>query len=399
MRLMSWFVLLAGTVALAAEAPRTFAIDAPGLAEVRARHARGDATATRDVAALRAEADKLLALQPASVLDSPGVAASGDRHDYFSAGPYWWPDPTKPAGLPYVQRDGVVNPESRTNGDMLAFRRTCESVRTLGLAFFFTGDERYAQKAAQLARVWFLDPATRMNPNFQHAQGIPGLSPGRGTGLIEARHLMLLNDGLALLASSRAWTQADAAATRTWLEAFYGWLGTSKNAADEAAAENNHGSWLAAQRAHLALVLGRTDDAKRIITAVRDERIPRQIGPDGAQPHELRRTRSLNYVLFNLEALAVLARLGDHVGLDLWKASTPDGRSLPAALRVVAPYVDPQKVWPKKDVSDENRARVLPLLVEALRHGDHPAYRDLLRRFGDQPTEGEFWRLWSPREP
>jgi hypothetical protein len=145
------------------------------------------------------------------------------------------------------------------------------------------------------------------------------------------------------------------------------------------------------------LVLGRTDDAQQIITAVRDARLPRQIEPDGSQPHELRRTRSLNYVLFNLEALTLIARLGDHVGVDLWTFSTPDGRSLRAALRVAAPYVDPQKVWPKKDVSEENRARVLPLLVEELCHGDNPAHRDLLRRFGDQPAAGELWRLWSPR--
>ncbi len=383
----------------AADLPRTFAIDAQGLAEVRARHARVDATAIRDVTALRAAADQLLDLKPASVLDSPGVAASGDRHDYYSTGPYWWPDPSKPDGLPYLQRDGVVNPESRTSGDMLAFRRTCESVRTLALAFFFTGDTRYGQKAAQLTRGWFLDSATRMNPNFQHAQGIPGRSPGRGTGLIEARHLMLLNDGLALLAGSTTWPVADADALRSWLEEFYRWLSTSKNATEEAAAENNHGSWFAAQRAHLALVLGHTDDAKQIITAVRDVRLPRQIEPNGSQPHELRRTRSLNYVLFNLEALILIARLGEHVGVDLWKFSTPDGRSLRAALRVAAPYVDPQKIWPKKDVSEENRTRVLPLLVEKLRHGENPASRELLRRFGDQPAGGEFWRLWSPRAP
>lgn len=396
--LLSTVIFAAAWVAApAADLPRTFALDALGVAEVRARHSRGDQTATRDVTALRAEADSLLDLKPASVLDSPGVAASGDRHDYYSAGPYWWPDPTKPDGRPYLQRDGVVNPESRTSGDMLAFRRTCESVRTLALASYFTGDARYAQKAAQLTRVWFLDRATRMNPNFQHAQGIPGRSPGRGTGLIEARHLMLLNDGLALLAGSPGWPAADAAAFRAWLEEFYRWLSTSTHATEEAAAENNHGSWFAAQRAHLALVLGRTEDAQQIITAVRDARLPRQIEPDGSQPHELRRTRSLNYVLFNLEALTLIARLGDHVGVDLWTFSTPDGRSLRAALRVAAPYVDPQKVWPKKDVSEENRARVLPLLVEALRHGDNPAYRDLLRRFGDQPAAGELWRLWSPR--
>ncbi|MFM8334842.1 MAG: alginate lyase family protein, partial [Opitutaceae bacterium] len=68
---------------------------------------------------------------------------------------------------------------------------------------------------------------------------------------MEARHLMLLNDGLALLAGSAAWPAGDAAAMRAWLEEFYRWLGTSKNAEGEAAAANNHGSWFAAQRAHL----------------------------------------------------------------------------------------------------------------------------------------------------
>lgn len=378
-----------------AEPPRAFAIDVARLVANRGRLAAGDAAVSREVAALRAEADRLLDLPPASVLDSPGVAASGDPHDYFSAGPYWWPDPARPGGLPYVQRDGVVNPESRSNGDMPAFRRTCESVRTLALAFFLSGDERHARKAALLARTWFLDEATRMNPNFQHAQAIPGRSTGRGTGLIEARHLMMLNDGLALLAGSPAWTSADAAAMRAWNGRFHDWLGTSRNAAEEAAAENNHGSWFAAQRAHLALTLGRADEARRIVAAVRDERIPRQIEPGGAQPLELRRTRSLNYVLFNLEALAVLARLGDHVGLDLWGHATPDGRGLRAALRVVAPYVDPRRAWPKRDVSDEDRARVLPLLAEALRRTEDREWRDLFARFGATPAAGEHWRLWQ----
>ena len=386
--------LVSAIVTPAADAPRTFAIDASDLIKVRTQHRRGDATIVRDVATLRAEADALLDLKPASVLDSPGVAASGDRHDYYSAGPYWWPDPTKPNGLPYIQRDGQVNPESRTSGDMPAFRRTCESVRTLGLAWFFTADERYARKAVQLTRVWFLDSATRMNPNFQHAQGIPGVSPGRGTGLIEARHLMLLNDGLALLAGSRDWPAADAAALRTWLDEFYRWLTTSKNGTDESNATNNHGSWYDTQAAHLALVLGRTDDARKIITTAQAKRIAQQIEPDGSQPHELRRTRSLNYVLFNLEALTLLARLGNQVGVDLWKFNTADGRSLRTALQVAAPYVDPAKPWPKEDISAENRARVLPLLIESLRHNDFAAYRELLRRFAGQPAEAEYWRLW-----
>ena len=45
---------------------------------------------------------------PWSVMDKQHVPPSGDKHDYMSLGPYWWPDPDKPDGLPYIRRDGEV---------------------------------------------------------------------------------------------------------------------------------------------------------------------------------------------------------------------------------------------------------------------------------------------------
>lgn len=396
------FALLAvaGAVVLhAAEAPRTFAFDRDGLFAARQGLARGVAGLAVPLAQLRVEAEQLLDLKPASVMDKPRIAASGNRHDYFSQAPYWWPDPAKPEGLPYIRDDGRLNPDSKAGTDSAAFGRTCRAVETLGLAYWFTDDERYAQKAATLARVWFLDPATRMTPNLEHAQAIPGINNGRGIGIIEARHLIVLADGLALLAGSAAWTTADRAAMTAWLGDYYHWLTTSQNGRDESKAEgvyagNNHGSWYDVQVATLALHLGRNDDAKKILSAVPAERVARQIEPDGRQPLELARTKSLNYSFLNLEALVLLARLGETVGLDLWKFSTPDGRNLSAALRYVAPYADPAKVWPQKDLETADRTRLLPLLAEALRRGEDAGYRDLFTRYGGQPVPGEHWRLW-----
>jgi hypothetical protein len=387
------------TVLHAVEAPRTFVFDREGLLAARQSLARGDAGLAVPLAQLRAEADQLLELKPASVMDKPRIAASGNRHDYFSQAPYWWPDPAKPDGLPYLRDDGRLNPDSKAGTDSAAFGRTCRAVETLGLAYWFTSDERYAQKAATLARVWFLDPATRMTPNLQHAQAIPGINDGRGIGIIEARHLIVLADGLALLAGSPAWTTTDEAAMKAWLGDYYHWLTTSQNGRDESKAAgvyagNNHGSWYDVQVAALALHLGRNDDAKKILAAVPGERIARQIEPDGRQPLELARTKSLNYSFLNLEALVLLARLGETVGLDLWKFSTPDGRSLPAALHYVAPYADPAKVWPQKDLETAERTRLLPLLAEALRHGEDAGHRELFTRCGGQPVPGEHWRLW-----
>ena len=392
-------VLASLPAARAAEAPRTITLRADALVAARAELARGDPRLAAPLAQLRAEADKLLKRNPASVLDKTLIAASGDKHDYFSFAPYWWPDPKKPDGLPYIRDDGKVNPTARKGTDRTAFGDTCAAVGTLGLTYFFTGDERYAQKAATLTRTWFLDPATRMNPNLEHAQAIPGINHGRGIGIIESRGLLDLIDGLALLADCPAWTAKDAAAMTEWLSAYYGWLTTSKNGRDEAAAENNHGSWCDAQTVALALALGRTSDAKAILAAVPVKRVARQIEPDGRQPLELERTKSLNYSLFNLEALILLARYGEQVGADLWTFSTADGRSVRTALRYLAPYADPAKQWPQQDIESADRVRVLPLLLEALRHGDDASFRKPLRNFGQSAALAERWRLWTPSLP
>lgn len=380
-------------LARAAEAPRVFSLRGDTLVAHREKLAAGDPVLAPALARLRADADKLLALKPASVMDKTKTAASGDKHDYYSFAPYWWPDPSKLDGRPYIRKDGENNPDARVGTDSAAFARTCTAVETLGLAYWFTGDARYAEKAAALTRIWFLDTATRMNPNLTYAQAIPGKVEGRGIGLIEARHLCNLTDGLALLAGASAWTDADAKAMRGWLEKYYRWLNTHQNGKDERAEANNHGSWFDVQAAHLALVLGKTADAKKILAEAPTKRLARQIEPDGGQPLELARTNSLNYCLFNLEALTQLARLGRHVGVDLWSATTPDGRGLRAAVRYLAPYADPASKWPKEDIKAADRARIFPLLDEALRQGDDPALRALFEKFSDPKSASARWHL------
>ncbi len=314
--------------------PRVYSLRADALERAKQRiHGGGSSAAAYE--RLVREADAALQAGPFSVMDKRRVPESGDRHDYVSMGPYWWPDSSKPNGLPYIRRDGERNPEVSSDYDAPRFGALTGAVTTLSLAYYFTIDEKYAAHAALLLRVWFLDPATRMNPHLQYGQRIPGITEGRAAGIIETRRLVDLVDAIGMLERSPAWTDADARGMRAWMAAYRQWLLTSEIGKEEQRARNNHGSWYDAQVAALALFTGDTALARSTIEASKTRRIAAQITPDGRQPYELVRTRSLGYSVMNLEGLCRLAELGRHVGVDLWSYEAPSGGSIRKALFLV----------------------------------------------------------------
>lgn len=353
--------------------PRYFAAQPGALVATKARLAAGDTSLQPALDKLIADADAALTFTPVSVTHKTKLAPSGDRHDYMSTGPYWWPDPSKPDGLPYLQRDGRVNPESRTAAsDQARLETLGNTVEPLALAFWFTSQPAYAEHAARCLRVWFLDDATKMNPHFEFAQGVPGRNTGRGIGLIEAGGLVAAIDAAALLAGSPAWPARDHAALHAWGDAFLDWMLTSQHGRDEAAARNNHGTMFDVRAARLALVLGRTDLARAIIETAKTRRIALQIAPEGSQPHELARTKSFSYSRLNLGGLVTLAALGEHIGVDLWEFSTPDGRSLRKAIDFMAPYIaTPPQPWPHAQIAGLDPASFASIFRQAA-----VAYRD-----------------------
>lgn len=362
-------VLTLGCVGSAAEKaaktplPRVFSMNPKALISLHDRIASGNFSDPA-IDHLRAESDKLLTMGPVSVMQKSVAPPSGDKHDYLSLAPYWWPDPTRPDGLPYIRRDGEVNPEAKEVQD----HRHCDEMITathrLALAYYLLGDEKYAVKATELLRTWFLDRATRMNPNMQFAQAVRGRNEGRGTGLIETRRLSLTVDAIGLLAGSKSWTEADQQGMQAWFSAFLQWLQESKNGRDESQAKNNHGTYYDVQFAAVALFTGKDDLAAKIL---KDEskRIAAQIDKRGGQPLELERTKALGYSTMNLAGLFQLASLGENVGIDLWSFQTSDGRSIRKALDFLTPFVTGEKKWPYQQIIDYQNREISPLLVIA----------------------------------
>jgi len=364
----------------ASRVPQVFLLDSATLVAEK-QHYIADHNNTL-ASTVRAAADRAMKEGPFSVMDKPAAPPSGDKHDYVSMGTYWWPNPKTPNGLPYIRRDGERNPEIEKIPDHQNMGRVGRDSRILALAFYLTGEEAYGARSALLLRTWFLDPATRMNPNLNFGQGIPGITTGRGTGIIDSQVLTDVVDAAGLLAGSKNWSPADEKGIKKWFADYLSWLQESPIGQDEAKAANNHGTFYDVQVADFALFTGKTELAHEVIQQAKEKRLARQVMPDGSQPLEAARTRGLSYSLFNLEGLMELALLGEHVGVDLWGFQTKDGRTIRKTLDYVLPFASGDKKWEGQQITEFKSQEIVPLLLLANTKLKNPDYGTAAQRIG-----------------
>jgi hypothetical protein len=361
--------------------PRVFLLEGMHLQSLRKQILAGDKSYAPAIAALERDAQAALKAAPSSVMDKPSMPPSGDKHDYMSQGPYYWPDPSKPDGLPYIARDGQRNPDAKINSDYDKMWQMGWDVETLSLAFYITGNETYAAKAAELIKTWFLNPATKMNPNLEYAQRIPGVDASRHAGIIDSLAFPLVVDSVGLLAGSPSWTEADENALKEWFAKYLTWLQESETGRGESQSANNHGTYYNVQVVTYALFLGKKDLAVSLLQEVKNKRIAGQIEPDGRQPKELSRTIALHYSIYNLRGLFMLAKLGESVDVDLWNYRTDDGRSMTKAIDYLIPYVTGVEKWPHKQISEYPMEKAYTVLRKApLKYPDQK-YRDMVSKF------------------
>ena len=359
-------------------APRVFLLNPQKVAAARRQVAAGNAK-TPALERLRRRADRALRMAPVTVTSKPMLPPSGDKHDYMSLAPYWWPDPKSKTGLPYIRRDGERNPERLKIEDHQRFDSIMSAVPDLALAYCVFQDERYAEQAGRLLRAWFLDPATRMNPNLNYAQAILGRTDGRGAGLIETRYFPRILDALGLLDGAKSWTAADQKGMSDWIAQYFQWLQQSKNGRDEAKAENNHGTWYDGQVIAIALFTGNQEQGRKMLEGER-QRIAAQIKPSGQQPLELARTNAFSYSTMNLLGWFEVAMLGERANVDLWKYQTADERGLQKALDYLTPFAAGEHKWPHQQIAGLDPAALAPLLAIAGDRYGSEEYRKLAEK-------------------
>jgi hypothetical protein len=352
--------------------------------------------AARAALARAAEAAMRVPVRPITEGKENGrrTAPSGDPRDYVSLSPYWWPNPDTEDGTPYIRHDGQVNPE-RYEYDTPKLGDMGKAVRTLGMAYFITGDERYAERALEHIRPWFVDERTRMNPRVRYAQFVPGVSDGRCVGIIDTNRLRWVPDAMLMLRESPAWTTADTEGTKRWFSEYTDWLLASELGAEERSAENNHGTWYAAQVAYYASYADRDVVVREIVSQI-PERIASQIEPDGRQPHELERTMALHYSDFNLRAMLDLCRYAEGVGYDLASFETEDGRSIKNALLWLVPYMTGEKDWEYQQIKPVKPYMFYQCLRVASRQYDEPRFESALEKLPPLPDEMAWVDLLLP---
>ena len=317
---------------------------------------------------LVAEADSYLSQKSPSVMDKTRTPPSGDKHDFLSLAPFQWPDNTKPNGIPYIYRDGEFNPEIYTAHDGIFMHRMIERVKILSAAYYFTGNNVYANKTSELLHVWFLNNDTYMNPNLEHAEVITGKNNGTASGIITGNYLPIVLDAIKLIEDSPAWTDEGQKQIELWFDKYLEWLLGSKFGKRESKALNNHGTWYDVQVSSISLFLNKTEITREILENNLNKRISEKIRPDGSQSFEISRQNSLDYHIFNLLGFFNLARIGENIGIDLWDYETPEGSGMQKALDYLLPFAIGNKTWPYEQIKPIDKNKLHDLICQATVH-------------------------------
>src|SRR5690242_547661 len=352
-----------------------------------------------DRARILAAANQYLSEDPITITASSSPRSAGGFHDFFSEADYWWPDPKEPNG-PYIQRDGMSNPDNFVE-HRRALMRVSVQVPALVAAWKLTKDKRYADKAAEHLRAWFIDERTRMNPHLQYPQAIHGVTTGRGTGIIDTIHLVEVVRSISILEQSGALSAAEMRGLRKWFSDYLDWLTTSKNGQEERDAKNNHGTCWLMQVAEFATFTANSELREFSRKRFKEVLVSEQVAQNGSFPLELNRTKPYGYCLFNLDIMSTVCQILSTREDNLFSYALPDGRGFAKAMAFMFPFIANKKTWPHaQDVEyfDDWPVRQPSLLFAGIALSK-PQYLAVWSKLNPDPTVEEIIRNYPIRQP
>ncbi|HEX5170338.1 MAG TPA: alginate lyase family protein [Cyclobacteriaceae bacterium] len=346
-----------------------------------------------------AEAEWAMTASPRTITSSGCSRSAGGKHDFYSEGDYWWPDPQHPGG-PYIQRDGITNPDNFVD-HRKALIRLSRIVGALASAYRLTGDDQYAARAFAHLNAWFVDTTTRMNPSLLYAQAISGRVTGRGIGIIDTIHLMEVAQGTRVIEASPLADQRIVGEVKHWFDQYLQWLLTHPYSRDEMNATNNHGTCWVMQVASFARLTA-SDSILRICRDRYKEIIlPNQMATDGSFPRELGRTKPYGYSLFNLDAMAMVCQILSDDKNDLWNVQTADGKNIRKGIDFMYPFVRDKQAWPyAHDVMYwDNWPVAHPFLIMGAAHFGKREWFETWKSLDHDPKVDEVLRNLPIRNP
>ncbi|WP_316821354.1 alginate lyase family protein [Pedobacter gandavensis] len=335
--------------------------------------------------------------KPTTVTAASSSRSAGGVHDFFSEGDYWWPDPKNPDG-PYIQRDGMTNPDNFV-AHRLAMIRFSEIIGALASAYRLTGEEKYAKQAMVHLKAWFINEATLMNPHLKYAQAIKGRFTGRGIGIIDTIQLMEVAQGVLVM--SKAMDVAVLKGVKDWFSEYLNWLMTHPYGKDELKAENNHGTCFTMQVASFAKLTGNQGLLDFCADRYKTVLLPNQMAIDGSFPRELARTKPYGYSVFNLDAMTTLCQILSTPKDNLWTFETSDGKSIRKGVAYFFPFVKDKSKWPlKPDVMYwENWPVAQPFLIFAAAAFEEQSWLQTWQKLDHEPKVEEVIRNLPLRNP
>ncbi|GAA4951993.1 alginate lyase family protein [Algibacter agarivorans] len=344
-------------------------------------------------------AERYSNLNPVTVTASFSERSAGGKHDFYSEGDYWWPNPKHPDSA-YIRKDGLSNPDNFV-AHRKAMIRLGQISGALASAYLVTKDGQYIKDLIPHLKAWFVNETTKMNPNLLYAQAIKGRVTGRGIGIIDTIHLIEVAKAIRVVEQSQLISIEELFKIKQWFSDYLAWLTTHDYGKKERDNGNNHSTCWAMQVAAFAELVGNEGQLSFCRTFFKEVLLPGQMAKDGSFPKELSRTKPYGYSIFNLDAIFGLAQIISTEDDNLFQYKTEDGKSLKQGLAFMFPSLKNKDLWTfQKDVMywDDWPTKQPSLLFGGLQF-EREDYIDIWKKLPALPNKPEIIRNMPIRYP